>query len=84
MLLRKEVKIERSRDRRIAGICGGIGEQLGMDPNIVRLLWVLGTLLSLGAGVLAYLLLWALLPKVEHKGEAGWDGEPDMPRGWCS
>ncbi len=82
LLLRKEVRLRRSEDRKVAGVCGGIGEQIGMDPNIVRLLWVLGTLLSFGGGVLAYILLWALLPKPDHNARGmGWDGEPDMPRG---
>jgi len=42
----------------IAGVCGGIGEYANIDPTIVRLLWVLATLISFGAGIIAYLIAW--------------------------
>ncbi len=46
----------------IAGVCGGIGEYLGVDPTIVRLVWVLSFFVW-GAGLLAYLLAWLVMPK---------------------
>jgi phage shock protein C len=45
----------------IAGVCGGIAEYLDIDPTIVRVLWVLITLLA-GFGVLLYLILWVVMP----------------------
>jgi len=40
-------KLYRSRDKRmIAGVCGGLGEYIGVDPTIVRLLFVLGLFLG--------------------------------------
>ena len=45
-----------------AGVCGGIGEYFNIDPTIVRILWIAGIFLSLGTGVLAYLLCWLLIP----------------------
>ncbi len=48
-------------DRIIAGVCGGIGEYIGIDPVIVRILWVL-TLFLGGSGVIAYILAWLIIP----------------------
>ena len=49
-------------NKKIAGVCGGIGEYFDIDPTIVRILWIAGIFLSLGTGVLAYLLCWFLIP----------------------
>jgi phage shock protein PspC (stress-responsive transcriptional regulator) len=45
----------------IAGVCGGLAEYLGVDPTVIRVLWVLITLLA-GFGVLLYLILWMVMP----------------------
>ena len=56
-------RIHRSaRDKRLAGVCGGIAEWLGVDPMIIRLAWVLLTL-GWGTGVLAYLICALILPE---------------------
>ena len=53
-----------SRDKKIAGVCGGIAEYLGVDPTWVRLVWVLVTVFTaLVPGILAYLLAWAVIPR---------------------
>jgi len=49
------------KNKIIAGVCGGIGEYLDTDPTLIRLLWVLGTLLW-GAGILAYIFAWIIIP----------------------
>jgi phage shock protein PspC (stress-responsive transcriptional regulator) len=49
-------------DRQIGGVCGGLGDLLGWDANLVRILWVVATLATGGGGILAYVALWALLP----------------------
>lgn len=51
-----------SENIKIAGVCGGIGEYFGIDATVVRILWILGTLLSFGTGLLAYLICWMLIP----------------------
>jgi phage shock protein PspC (stress-responsive transcriptional regulator) len=57
-------RLRRSRDRLIAGVCGGLAEWLGWDPTLVRLLYVLGSLASAAfPGVLVYLVLWFVMPK---------------------
>lgn len=48
--------------RLIGGVCGGIAEYTRLDPSLVRVLWVVLTMGSAGAGFLAYLALWLLLP----------------------
>lgn len=56
-------RLYRSRsDRKIAGVCGGIGEYFEVDPLLVRAAFVLGTIIY-GGGVLAYIVLWFLTPE---------------------
>lgn len=56
-------RLRRSKDRIIAGVCGGIAEWLGWDPTIVRLLYVLVSVISVAfPGILAYLVLWIVMP----------------------
>ena len=43
-------------DKKIAGVCGGIGETFNIDSTIVRLLWVLGTYISAGLGIILYII----------------------------
>jgi phage shock protein C len=52
-----------TRDRKIAGVCGGLAEYFGWDPTLVRIGWVILTLFSLGLGILAYLVFWIAAPK---------------------
>lgn len=47
----------------IFGVCGGIGEYLDIDPTVIRLLWVLFTALSMGAGILVYIIAALIIPK---------------------
>ena len=56
-------RLYRSRTNRwIWGVCGGFGEYFGIDPVIVRLIWVLITL-AYGAGIVAYILAYLLIPE---------------------
>ena len=55
-------KLYRSKkDRVFAGVCGGIGEYLGVDPTVIRLLAVI--LGFTGSGVLAYIVEAILIPE---------------------
>ena len=49
-------------DRKLAGVCAGIAEYFGWDPTLVRVGWILLTLLG-GSGVLLYLILWLVMPE---------------------
>lgn len=56
-------RITRSRrDRVFAGVCGGLAEYVGLDPVLVRVLYVALTLLSWGMGIVLYLLAWIIVP----------------------
>ncbi|MDE3725022.1 MULTISPECIES: PspC domain-containing protein [Nocardiopsis] len=59
-------RFRRSDDNRfLAGVCGGIADYLGVDANIVRLVFVALTLLGF-SGVFVYILAWLIMPG-EHE-----------------
>ena len=50
-------------DRMIAGVMGGIAHRYGWSPTVLRILYVIGSLLSAAfPGILVYLVLWLLIP----------------------
>ena len=50
----------------IAGVCGGIAEWLGWNATLVRILYVLVSIASVGfPGIVAYIALWILMPERE-------------------
>lgn len=52
------------KNRLIAGVCGGIAEWLGWDPTLVRVLYVLVSVLSVAfPGILVYVVLWVVMPE---------------------
>lgn len=63
-------KLYRSRtDAMIAGVCGGLGQYLRIDPTFVRLFFLLLALAN-GIGVLIYFLLWIIVPLEGRAGES--------------
>lgn len=58
-------KLQRSRDDRIlGGVLGGIAQHYGWDPTVVRVVYVLVSILSVGfPGILIYLALWIIMPE---------------------
>ncbi len=48
----------------IGGVCGGIGEYLGVDPTVIRLIWVILSIPSLifGGGLL-YIIAMFIIPR---------------------
>ena len=48
-------------DRKIAGVCGGIGEYLNVDPTLIRLVWVILAFCG-GCGLLAYIVAAIIMP----------------------
>ena len=50
-----------STDRKLCGVCAGIAEYFDIDPTVIRLLWVVGSLMG-GSGVLAYLICALVMP----------------------
>jgi phage shock protein C len=60
------MKLKRSHDQMIAGVCGGIAEWLGWSATRVRVIYVLVSVLSAAfPGVLVYLALWFLMPPAD-------------------
>ena len=51
-----------STNYKLAGVCGGIGEYFAIDPTLVRLAWILCSVLG-GAGLLAYIIAALVMPK---------------------
>jgi phage shock protein C len=51
-----------SKNKTLAGVCGGIAEYFGIDPTIVRLIWIALTLLG-GSGILLYIIAYFVMPK---------------------
>ena len=56
-------RLYRSSDNRVfAGICGGLGEYFDVDPTVVRVVYVLLSLLTAFMGVLLYIILLFVIP----------------------
>lgn len=49
-------------DKKISGVCAGIAEYFEIDPTIIRLAWVVFTLLG-GSGILAYIIAAIVMPE---------------------
>ena len=54
-----------SKDKKIAGVCGGVAEYFKIDPTWVRIAWLLITLMW-GAGLIAYIVCWLLMSPAEE------------------
>jgi phage shock protein C len=53
-------------DRKIAGVCGGIGEYFSVDPTLVRLgVVLLGLVTAVIPMLIAYLLAWFIIPAAQ-------------------
>lgn len=60
-----EKRLTRMEDgRMIAGVCAGLARYFGVDPTVVRIIFVLLALFAAG-GVLLYLILWLVMPVEE-------------------
>ncbi|MGC9310964.1 MAG: PspC domain-containing protein [Candidatus Aenigmatarchaeota archaeon] len=56
-------RLYRSRsDKVLGGVCGGIGDYLGVDPVLIRLLWIISFFIW-SPSVLAYLVAWIIIPR---------------------
>ena len=50
----------------IGGVCGGLAEYFDMDPTLVRVLYVIGSILSAAfPGTLVYIIMWLVMPEAE-------------------
>jgi phage shock protein PspC (stress-responsive transcriptional regulator) len=59
-------RLYRSKNERmLGGVCAGLGEHFDIDPTVIRLAWAVITVLSIGTGVLVYIIAWILIPEEE-------------------
>lgn len=50
-----------STDKKVCGVCGGIANYFDVDPTVIRLLWVIFTLVG-GSGLIAYIIAAIIMP----------------------
>jgi phage shock protein C len=67
-------------DRVIGGVAGGIAQRLGVSSTLVRLVWILSVFFG-GLGIVAYLILWVVLPTGGAQTPAGRIAEERFARG---
>jgi len=59
----EEKRLVRTLDNRmICGVCGGIGKYFNIDPTLIRLIWVIASILG-GSGLLVYIIAAINIPK---------------------
>ncbi len=51
-----------SKNKVLFGVCGGLGEYFNIDPTLIRLFWIIFSLVY-GVGILAYLIAVVIIPK---------------------
>ena len=54
------------RNRVLGGVCGGMGEYANLDPNIIRVIWIILLVVSMGLAVIAYFVCWIIIPRNPH------------------
>ncbi len=53
-----------THNRMIAGVCAGLAEHFGLDPTLLRVVYVLVSILSVAfPGLLVYIVLWLVIPE---------------------
>ena len=57
-------RLTKGTDRKLAGVCSGLGNYFNLDPTFVRVLFVLAFVLA-GTGLLAYIVLAIVMPSAE-------------------
>lgn len=59
----RKMKLVKSRtNKMLTGVCGGIGELLGIDPTIIRLIWAALSLAG-GTGIVLYIIAAVIIPE---------------------
>ncbi len=60
-----------SQDKMVAGVCGGLAREFGLPTAVLRLAFVLMTVMFGGTGAVLYLILWVVMPGESHGDEFG-------------
>lgn len=71
-MAKMQKRLYRSRtDKKLGGVCSGIGEYFDLDPTLIRVLWVIITVFTgFAPGIIAYILLWIIVPEEPEKIES--------------
>lgn len=57
-------KLKRSKvNRMLCGVCGGLGEYVNIDPTVVRIIWMIASICSVGTGLIVYLIAAIVIPE---------------------
>jgi phage shock protein PspC (stress-responsive transcriptional regulator) len=62
-----KVLVRRRDGRMLAGVCAGVADYFGLDVTLVRVIWAVVSVITGGAGVLAYLVAWIIIPDEGQK-----------------
>ena len=54
--------VRRESDTKVTGVCAAIGRYFGIDPTVVRILFVLASVFGVGSPILIYILLSIFIP----------------------
>ena len=74
-------RLYRSRDKIIAGVCGGIAERMGWDPTITRIGAAILLFTGVGFIIPVYFVVWAITPYQPYRPR---NLTPDEERFWTS
>jgi phage shock protein PspC (stress-responsive transcriptional regulator) len=62
-----KVLVRSRKGRMVAGVCAGMAEYFGVDVTLVRVIVAVIAVITGGAGILAYLVAWAIIPEESEK-----------------
>jgi phage shock protein PspC (stress-responsive transcriptional regulator) len=62
-----KVLMRRRDGRMLAGVCAGVADYFSLDVTLVRVIWAVVSVITGGAGVLAYLVAWIIIPDEGQK-----------------
>jgi phage shock protein C len=68
-----KILVRSQKGRMVAGICAGIADYFGLDVTLVRVIMAVVSVLTAGAGVLAYLAAWVIIPEEGKKASIAQD-----------
>jgi phage shock protein C len=73
-------RLYRSRkDRMLAGVCGGLASYIGVDPTIVRLIFVISVFVTFTTSLFLYLIFWLIIPEEPVSGAVDVVDVVDIP-----
>jgi len=62
-----KVLVRKREGRMVAGVCAGLADYLGSDVTLIRVIVAAIAVITGGAGILAYLVAWAIIPEGDQK-----------------